>query len=409
MCKTTNYIIPVILLTLMGSCTQQKTRTKMGTYGYDSDFLKTHAVEFLELASPDGQSKVLIAPGYQGRVMTTTAAGDTGDSYGWLNYKLIQSGELNPQFNPVGGEERFWLGPEGGPFSLYFKPGVEQVYSNWIVPPVIDTERYDIAHRDSQSVKFVKQTHLSNASGTPFDLRIEREISLLDANATAAVLGRPVPKQVKAVAYRTDNVITNTGNEVWTREKGLVSIWLLCMFNPTPSTTVFIPYVTDTKGKILNDDYFGKVPEDRLIAENGTVFFKIDGTYRSKIGLPTGRAKGICGSYDSQKKVLTILTCTMPEKEAPYVNSKWGHQKESEFYEGDVINSYNDGPVEDGSIMGPFYEIETSSPGAALSPGASMRHIQTIIHVQGEDADLDPILYDLFGLNLKKVSGIFTH
>ena len=28
------------------------------------------------------------------------------------------------------------------------------------------------------------------------------------------------------------------------------------------------------------------------------------------------------------------------------------------------------GPVEDGSIMGPFYEIETSSPGAELAPGA---------------------------------------
>lgn len=63
------------------------------------------------------------------------------------------------------------------------------------------------------------------------------------------------------------------------------------MFNPTPSTTVFIPYATDTEGKILNDDYFGKVPEDRLIAKDGIVFFKIDGTYRSKIGLPAGRAK----------------------------------------------------------------------------------------------------------------------
>lgn len=91
----------------------------MGTYGYDADFLKAHAIEFLELYSPDGQSKVLIAPGYQGRVMTTTAAGDAGDSYGWLNYKLIGSGEVSPQFNPVGGEERFWLGPEGRPlFSL---------------------------------------------------------------------------------------------------------------------------------------------------------------------------------------------------------------------------------------------------------------------------------------------------
>lgn len=380
----------------------------MGTYGYDVDFLKAHAVELIELASPDGQSKVLVAPGYQGRVMTTTASGDTGDSYGWLNYKLIESGTLNPQFNPVGGEERFWLGPEGGPFSLYFKPGSEQIYSNWIVPPVIDIERYDIEHQDSQCVKFIKQTCLSNASGSTFELRIERKISLLDTAAMTAILGRSIPERVKAVAYQTDNIVINTGNEVWTKEKGLVSIWLLCMFTPTPSTTVFIPYDMDTQGKILNDDYFGKVPKDRLIVENGTVFFKIDGTYRSKIGLPAGRAKGICGSYDTQKKVLTILTCTMPDKEAAYVNSKWGHQEESEYYEGDVINSYNDGPVEDGSIMGPFYEIETSSPGAALSPGSSMRHIQTIIHLQGEDVDLDPILYDLFGLNLKKVSGVFA-
>ena len=380
----------------------------MGTYGYDADFLKAHAIEFLELYSPDGQSKVLIAPGYQGRVMTTTAAGDAGDSYGWLNYKLIGSGEVSPQFNPVGGEERFWLGPEGGPFSLYFKPGAEQVYANWIVPRPIDTERYDIEHQNSQRVKFVKQTKLSNASGTQFDLRIEREISLLNADELAIVLGRHIPKSVKTVAYRTDNVITNTGDEAWIRGKGLISIWLLCMFNPTPSTTVFIPYATDTEGKILNDDYFGKVPEDRLIAKDGIVFFKIDGTYRSKIGLPAGRAKGICGSYDSRKKVLTILTCTVPEGEAAYVNSKWGHQEESEFYDGDVINSYNDGPVEDGSVMGPFYEIETSSPGAALTPGASMRHVQTVIHMQGEDADLDPILEELFGLNLAKVSGVFS-
>ena len=107
MCKTTIYITSAILLALTVSCTQQKTRNKMGTYGYDADFLKAHAIEFLELYSPDGQSKVLIAPGYQGRVMTTTAAGDAGDSYGWLNYKLIGSGEVSPQFNPVGGEERF--------------------------------------------------------------------------------------------------------------------------------------------------------------------------------------------------------------------------------------------------------------------------------------------------------------
>ena len=64
--------------------------------------------------------------------MTTSASGDEGDSYGWINYRFIREGKVSPQFNPVGGEERFWLGPEGGPFSLYFKEGQEQVYDNWI-------------------------------------------------------------------------------------------------------------------------------------------------------------------------------------------------------------------------------------------------------------------------------------
>lgn len=57
--------------------------------------------------------------------MTSTADGDGGDSYGWINYRFIEAGEQSQQFNPVGGEERFWIGPEGGAFSYYFKPGAE--------------------------------------------------------------------------------------------------------------------------------------------------------------------------------------------------------------------------------------------------------------------------------------------
>ncbi|MDG2385208.1 MAG: hypothetical protein P8N76_26290 [Pirellulaceae bacterium] len=39
-------------------------------------------------------------------------------------------------------------------------------------------------------------------------------------------------------------------------------------------------------------------------------------------------------------------------------------------YAGDVINSYNDGPLELGKPgLGPFYELETSSRAAALGPG----------------------------------------
>ena len=141
------------------------------------------------------------------------------------------------------------------------------------------------------------------------------------------------------------------------------------------------------------------------IKENGIIYFKIDGLYRSKLGLPASRATDICGSYDSSKGVLTILWCSLPETPSVYVNGQWGPQEDP--FAGDVINSYNDGPVEDGSIMGPFYEIETSSPGAELAPGASLVHTQKVIHIQGKDEQLVPIVQDLFGADLNVIKTKF--
>ena len=104
-------------------------------------------------------------------------------------------------------------------------------------------------------------------------------------------------------------------------------------------------------------------------------------------------------------KVLTILWCSLPQEPAPYVNSKWGLQDHP--YKGDVIHSYNDGPVEDGSVMGPFYEIETSSPGAELLPGGSMKHTQRMIHFQGDESALAGIVSGLFDLDLEEIAGKF--
>src|SRR5688572_24524915 len=97
-------------------------KTNMNTYGDDLRFLQDHDKSTLELKSQDGIARAIVSPRYQGRVMTTTSAGLEGTSYGWINYDLISSGIVKKQFNPVGGEERFWLGPEGSQFSLYFAP-----------------------------------------------------------------------------------------------------------------------------------------------------------------------------------------------------------------------------------------------------------------------------------------------
>ena len=383
------------------SCNETIKKYDMGTYGYDKAFFERNDIEFLELNSDDGFTRVLIVPAYQGRVMTTTANGEHGNSYGWINYSLIESGKADPQFNAFGGEERFWLGPEGGPYSIYFREGDKQVFENWLVPPVIDTESYDILERDKVSITFTKETNLKNAFGTEFHLGIERKVSLLSKADISEFLNIDIPEDLQLVAYQSDNIITNRGKQAWTKEKGLLSIWMLCMFNPSPSITVFIPYNPDEDGIIVNDDYFGKVPSDRLIVNNNTVYFKIDGEYRSKIGIPPGRAKELCGSYDSKARILTLLWCSIPDEPMLYVNSKWG--KQDDPYEGDVINSYNDGPVEDGSVMGPFNEIETSSPAAELSPSESLKHVQRGMHFEGEEEKLASIVRSLFDLELNDI------
>ena len=378
---------------------------EMGTYGYDLKYLADKGIETVELKSDDGQSKVMVVPAWQGRVMTSTTKGDAGSSYGWINYKFIDAGEVSTFFNPFGGEERFWIGPEGGPNSWYFKKGVEQIYDNWVVPSGIDTEAYDIESQNDKEVVFTKDLHWVNASDNAFDIKVRRTVALVDNAALAELLGIEIPEGVNALAYKTENTLTNGGDAAWTKETGLPSVWLLGSFNPTPTTTVFIPYNKDFDGKLINDEYFGKVPADRLILEDGMVYFKIDGEYRSKIGLPDGSAKDICGSYDSEKKVLNILKYTVPEGEKDYVNGQWGPQENP--FGGDVINSYNDGPNENGFVQGPFYEIETSSPGAALAPGESLTHTQYTIHFEGTEDVLAAIAEKVFGVSLAEVAGKF--
>jgi hypothetical protein len=129
----------------------------MGTYGYDKDFLAERGIRTVELSSADGMSRVLTVPAWQGRVMTSTAGGRAAAGYGWINHGFIASGEFNPQFNSYGGEERFWIGPEGGPFSWFFRPGEEQVYAHWKVPSILDSDPFAVESVSDTSVCYTAQ------------------------------------------------------------------------------------------------------------------------------------------------------------------------------------------------------------------------------------------------------------
>jgi hypothetical protein len=387
---------------------QMKSPFSQGSYGYDAEFLSRNNIDFIELNDPESEATVLIVPGFQGRVMTSSVSGDEGKSYGWINYSHIESGERNDQFNPYGGEERFWLGPEGGAFSIYFEEGEEQEFSNWNVPKEIDTEPFDLISQSPQSVSFRKDFTLRNASGTQLHIGIERKVRILSRGEAENALAVTLDTSLAFVGYESENVLINRGDFDWDRSTGALSIWMLSMFNPSEKGVVLIPFhegMETELGKIVTDDYFGKVPSDRLITRNGMLLFKTDGKFRSKIGLSPYRALPYCGSYDSENQILTLLRYSQADQASVYVNSKWGAQKDP--FLGDVLNAYNDGPVEDGSIMGPFYEIESSSPAAMIPANDKISHIQQIFHITGEENKLSFITEKLFGMTISEIKEAF--
>jgi len=254
---------------------------------------------------------------------------------------------------------------------------------------------------------FVKEMEQVNYLGNLLRVGIEREVSLLSNAEIARKLQVGVPAGVNGVAYETANTITNRNDFEWTPETGTVCIWMLDMFNPSEEAVTVIPYNTgDEKelGKVVTSDYFGEIPGDRLIDDNGVLYFKTDGKSRGKLGMNAQRTQSIAGNYDPVAKRLTIVTFDA-DPDATYLNQEWNPDRDPLV--GDALNAYNDGPLEDGSIMGPFLELESCSPAAFLKPGESLSHRHNVFHFTGEEKSLSPIAEKLLGVNLEKVRNVF--
>lgn len=400
-----------MFMVALASCSSDGRKERIPPVSpFDDDvaFLKRYA-DVIELTDATGKSKIAVMPGLQARVMTSTAGPPDNLSYGWINRTLFESGDTSIHMNAFGGEERFWLGPEGGQFSIFFPKDSAFTLENWRTPRIIDLDPYETVSQTSHTAVFTRAATLTNYSGTAFNIRINREIKVLTPAEAFQLLGINADSSLASVAYQTLNRVENTGNAQWSKNTGLLSIWLLGMFNPSANVTMVLPFVEgapESLGPVVNDDYFGKVPADRLKVGKGVLFFRGDGTYRSKIGLTPARAKDVMGSYDPASKTLTIVKYSKGEAGDVYVNSKWEIQKQP--YRGDVVNAYNDGPPSPGAKpMGPFYELESSSPARELSPGESFMHTQTTFHFQGEAEMLDRLTTQILGVPLQEIISAF--
>lgn len=376
-----------------------------GTFGYDLNYLSKKD-SLIVLKSDDEKAQVIVSAKYQAKVFTSTVNGKEGNSLGFVNYRFFDAGIVDEHMNGFGGENRFWLGPEGGQYSIFFEPGKEQVYDNWHTPKGIDIEAWEIREATTKSATLAKEMTLQNYRGNNLQIAVERTISLVTNSEIATSLNITIPQNVQAVAYATQNRITNQNDYEWTPETGTVCIWMLDMFIPSDSAVTIIPYRTGDEsslGKVVTSDYFGEIPSDRLIDGNGVIYFKTDGKARGKLGMNAKRTLNIAGNYDPISKRLTVVTFDTDPK-ATYLNQEWNPDKDP--LTGDALNAYNDGSLEDGSIMGPFLELESSSPAAFLQPGESLSHQHNVYHFVGEEADLSRIAKSLLGVELKKIKSI---
>lgn len=376
---------------------------KAGTFGDDLDFLRKHDTGLVLLQS--GDARVIVSPKYQGKVFTSTVSGNDGPSFGWIHYKAFD-GPPDAHMNAYGGENRIWLGPEGGRFSLFFPPGAKMEFANWKTPAAFDSDPWRVvAHTDS-TVQLRKDMQLVNYAGTRLSIMVNRWIAVIRRSSIDSLLGIAGDTGVTVVAYNTVNTLTNTGIKAWTDSTGMPCIWQLDMLNPSPNATIVIPF-SSTSGdtsKPATTDYFGEIPADRIKIVDSVIYFKADGKNRGKLGIHPFRAKDFAGSYDAERHLLTIIVFQL-DPQGRYLNQEWNTMKPP--FSGDAMNAYNDGPLADGSQMGPFYELESVSPAAFLAPGGILVHGHAVFHFTGSEAGLDIVARKVLGVSINQIKAVF--
>lgn len=394
--------------------------TPLTSYAAQRDFLTKHT-KVLELTDGRG-ALVAICPEWQGRVMTSSCEGPDGPGFGWLNEAFIRAGKNDAHFNNYGGEDRFWLGPEAGQFSLWFSPGKKQSVAEWFTPAALNVGPFAVSQQTEASFfHMTRGVQLQNTKGTRFDLAVARDVRLLSAYHFGEFFGPAAAKlaadgKLKLVGFESRNVVTNKAKPLVAAE-GLVSIWSLGMFPPGAQTALIVPYRSDADaakeaalGPVVNAEYFGKIPPERLRVLPKAILFRGDGAFRAKLGISQRRAVPYMGAIDFAAGTLTLVHFTMPADPvaAKYVNNQW-QLPQAEPLVGDVVNTYNDGPAEPGKpSLGGFYELESLSPAQELATGQSLTHHHRTFHLRGDQKVLEAVMKAVLGVDAEQARSFLS-
>lgn len=326
--------------------------------------------------------------------MLTSCTNENHEGFGWVNHKLIQSKKSQAHINAFGGEDRFWIGPEAGKFGIFFEPNQDQTFTNWQTPACIDSEPFKVVNTSNNRIELSHTAKFKNYQNFEFEIGINRLIQILSKEQIASALNLEVNNQLNCVGFTSENTLENLSSSQWDKSTGLLNIWILGMFKPSNKGWALLP---TQKGATINTNYFKSDFNNRLIETENLTLYKTDGNAKGKIGLSPNHDKNVVGSFDFEKNILTIVTYET-NKEDVFLNSEWNF--DAPPYLGDVLNVYNDGKNEDGSILGPYYELETSSSSKELKKNERIYHKHSTFHLSGDFYELNQVCWSVFGADL---------
>ncbi len=375
-----------------------------GSVSFDSirEFLDSTA-DAVVLQGENG-SKVIVSPRLQGRIMTARVG--SVESTGLVPQGTIGEGEVHEHFNNFGGLDRFWIGPEAGQYGVYFPPGAKELTrDNWQVPAAFDKGAFEVQEKHADRISLHREMEVTNLQGVTFQVKVSREIGLIPSAKLTTELGIKLPEGISYLGCYSDNQLQNSGKTDWDPASGLIGIWVLGMLNASDQAVVIAPFKTTAgDGEApYNDNYFGKVEENRLKVIGNAVIFRGDARKVGKFGLSQQRTTGLTGSFDFGKNLLTVVRFSVPETMERYGNSSWQVNQEKP-YGGDVFQSYNNGGDDTTEVAADaFFELESTSPVRPLKKGESISHRHATYHFQGSRPELEKLAAKLLGVSLQKV------
>lgn len=370
------------------------------SYREDVAFLRRHTtVHELRV----GHGRVAVTPELQGRVITASFAHD-GPSLGWMDRAAIEALPAPSVRDPaagVGGLDRAWLGPEGGPFALFFAPQAEQTILNRKVPAPLWQVAFDVLRDNKTLIAMRAQMTLTNAAGTEFQIDCLRSVQALNLEELERQLDLVVPDDVAYVGFGTHHKLVNRGTDPWTRESGTIALRDIGQFPLSPHAAIIAPLDGEAPGapaRLMYPDS-APPPEDMVIDHARNVaLIRADHATSCQLGFGRERSLDRLGSIDFDRRLLTVVLFHKPATPTPYVNGAY-RTVQADPFDGHV-SAIGTFPVagDEG-----YYELESASPAALLAPSASITHRHRVMLFQGPLPSLSRVSEKLLGITLEEV------